>query len=173
MGENHDIAVLLISKGADPKGKTFGGGLSPIRCALQHGDMEMVTLLTENGVRVSEEASAADLAAYSGNVEVLEYVLSQGGNLEADRDGDTPLHTAAVWGHTDMVEFLCDRGMDVNAQDVDGRTPLHLASALNDIAILQILLKNGADVHVKNDDGATAADIATEEECKGLLEKLK
>lgn len=171
-GDNHDIAVQLIAQGADPSRKTYDG-LSPIQCALQAGDLKMVTLLSTNGVRISEEPGATDWAALGGSVEVLEYVLSQGGTLEVDGDGSTALHTAAAWGHVKMVKFLCDRGMNVNVQDIDGRTPLHLACATNNIAVVRILLENGANTHVKDDSGATPADIATEEGYRSILEELK
>jgi hypothetical protein len=39
----------------------------------------------------------------------------------------TPLHEAVIWGRTDIVRYLLDRGADVESRSVDGKTPRELA----------------------------------------------
>ena len=73
----------------------------------------------------------------------------------------TPLMIAALLGRTEPVEFLIDKGVEINAQDNTGATALHNAvigsSSSNPyigrdhFSIVQILLGNGADVSIRDD----------------------
>ena len=45
-----------------------------------------------------------------------------------DNDEWTPLHLAARYGHKEIVEYLVEKGADVNAKDKEGWTPLHFAA---------------------------------------------
>jgi ankyrin repeat protein len=58
------------------------------------------------------------------------------------KNGATLLHAAAFAGRADMVEWLIDQGIDVNAEDDRGRTPLSLAAGNN--IIEELLKKHGA-----------------------------
>lgn len=44
------------------------------------------------------------------------------------QDGSTPLHYAAAFGQSHMVEILTDLGCDVNIKDNAQNTPLHIAA---------------------------------------------
>jgi ankyrin repeat protein len=55
----------------------------------------------------------------------------------------TPLHRAAVAGHTEAAEVLIGKGADVNAKDKQGRTPLSLAEARRHTEIAEMLRKHG------------------------------
>ena len=45
-----------------------------------------------------------------------------------NRHEQTPLHTAAESGATEIVRLYIEMGADIMGQDNDGRTPLHLAA---------------------------------------------
>jgi hypothetical protein len=47
----------------------------------------------------------------------------------ADEEGRTPLHVAALNGHSSCVVLLLKKGQPVDASDKRGQTPLHLAGA--------------------------------------------
>jgi ankyrin repeat protein len=44
-----------------------------------------------------------------------------------DKDHNTPLCTAATFGHIDAVRVLLDHHADVKCRDTEGRTLLHTA----------------------------------------------
>ena len=72
-----------------------------------------------------------------------------------DDDGNTPLHNAAVRGHTETALALINKGAKVNATDRDGDTPLHLAAYYGNTEIAVTLIAAGADVNATNEEGRT------------------
>ena len=85
---------------------------------------------------------------------VVELLLSGGANIEIkarNPDEATPLSWATYFGKLEMVEFLVDRGANVNLTDKHGNTPLDAArlspfmgSELNRSAIISFLRNKGA-----------------------------
>jgi ankyrin repeat protein len=75
----------------------------------------------------------------------------------------------------DVVEFLIEKGADVNIQTQSGRvlTPLLLASYGGNKEIVELLLANGAEINVKNDAGDTALDIAKQRNHTEIVELLR
>ena len=59
----------------------------------------------------------------------------------------TPLHAAAVLGHTAIARFLLEHTADVNSRDKHNSTPLHEASGTGNLVVIQLLLSHGADVN--------------------------
>jgi ankyrin repeat protein len=62
----------------------------------------------------------------------------------ADKDAvsnyrDTPLHWAAYYGRTDIVQALITAGADKDARDNSGHTPLHEAAKYGLTQIVEIL----------------------------------
>ena len=47
----------------------------------------------------------------------------------SDKEGTTPLHTAAFKGHEKVFQFIFGEIQDKNPKDQDGWTPLHFAAA--------------------------------------------
>ena len=63
----------------------------------------------------------------------------------------TPLHVAALEGHSDTLLFLLEHGADVNGRGRYGDTPLHRASQMARLEAGQLLLDRGADIDAKNE----------------------
>ncbi|KAM8852412.1 apoptosis-stimulating of p53 protein 2a isoform 1-T2 [Synchiropus picturatus] len=80
-------------------------------------------------------------------------------------EGITALHNAVCAGHTDIVNFLVQFGVNVNAADSDGWTPLHCAASCNNVQVCKFLVENGAAVFAMTySDMQTAADKCEEME---------
>jgi len=110
--------------------------------------------------------TALHLAAFHGQKEAVEFLLSHGADVNAkDRYDAIPLHEAVYSGHQEIVRILLERGADVNAfigagmgvhERVSNKpcdTPLHLAARRGDVAMVKILLEHGANVKARNSDG--------------------
>lgn len=98
-------------------------------------------------------------AAYEGNLDEARQLLQEGEDVNG-RDpgapGWAPLHFAAAMGHVAMVDFLIERGADVNLKGSDGNTPLHAAGFMvaGDKSV-STLIRRGASVNAANAQGKT------------------
>uniref|UniRef100_A0A8C2T684 Tumor protein p53 binding protein 2 n=1 Tax=Coturnix japonica TaxID=93934 RepID=A0A8C2T684_COTJA len=80
-------------------------------------------------------------------------------------EGITALHNAVCAGHTEIVKFLLEFGVNVNAADSDGWTPLHCAASCNNVQVCKFLVESGAAVFATTySDMQTAADKCEEME---------
>eukprot|EP01097_Dermamoeba_algensis_P006846 TRINITY_DN426_c0_g1_i1.p1 TRINITY_DN426_c0_g1~~TRINITY_DN426_c0_g1_i1.p1 ORF type:complete len:127 (-),score=45.42 TRINITY_DN426_c0_g1_i1:252-632(-) len=87
----------------------------------------------------------------------------------------TPLQCAAENGHLDIVDFLLQKGADVNKQVQGMPSALHYAAGHGHIEVVKSLLKAGASIKLKT-NGKTASDAAKaagQVECAKILEKAK
>jgi ankyrin repeat protein len=73
-----------------------------------------------------------------------------------DEDGGTPLHTAVVFDHCDLIVLLLDSGGYINAMSAQGSTPLMEAACRGNVSASRLLIAHGADVSVRNSDGGDA-----------------
>lgn len=62
-------------------------------------------------------------------------------------------------GNTEVVDWLLDKGADVNLADDDGYTPLMLAAQYGHAAVVKRLLKKGANAKARTRTGHTALTL--------------
>ncbi|MEO8577865.1 MAG: ankyrin repeat domain-containing protein [Gemmatimonadales bacterium] len=98
-------------------------------------------------------------AARSGNVGVLAAILDDHPeklNILTTPHEQTMLHLAAAENRLDAVNFLLDRGLDVNARDSavtgDNTYPMHWAAAAGNLDVVRRLADAGGDVVGHGDD---------------------
>ncbi len=86
---------------------------------------------------------------------------SVGADVNArDKEGETPMHYAAMSGTPDNIAALVSAGADVEARNEDGTTPLYTAAMSGAPENIAALLEAGASGSVKDDDGKTPFDYA-------------
>ncbi|XP_047984096.1 E3 ubiquitin-protein ligase Ufd4 [Leguminivora glycinivorella] len=85
-----------------------------------------------------------------------------------DDVGQTLLNWAAAFGTKEMVEFLCEKGADVNRGQRS--SSLHYAACFGRPAIAKVLLRYGANADLRDEDGKTPLDKARERHDQGHRE---
>lgn len=135
------------------------GNLTPLENAASHGWLKVAAYLLDHGADVNARGGTALFeATKAGNRAMVELLLSRGANVnanQADTEGNTPLHIAAINGFQAVTEALLANKADVNAQNRSGNTPLLLAAQRNNPKILSLLLEHRADVNVSDHSGTT------------------
>ena len=102
-------------------------------------------------------------ALISNDIPVITRMLDEDSALVNQRDdkGRTPIDLAVSRSSTEVVEFLIQRGANINKhEDVYGSTPLLQVVARDRKEIAEILLRHGVDITMKNDAGETAYSFA-------------
>ncbi|XP_042559949.1 apoptosis-stimulating of p53 protein 2-like, partial [Clupea harengus] len=80
-------------------------------------------------------------------------------------EGIIALHNSVCAGHTEIVKFLVQFGVNVNTANSDGWTPLHCAASCNNVQVCKFLVESGAAVFsVTHSDMQKAADKCEEME---------
>lgn len=81
---------------------------------------------------------------------------------QADKDGRTPLHSAAQEGTIEIAELLLEANTIVDAQDAHGNTPLFNAvfNSRGKGEMIALLRRYGADPHKANHHGQTPYKLA-------------
>ncbi|PUU77217.1 ankyrin repeat-containing domain protein, partial [Tuber borchii] len=87
---------------------------------------------------------------------------------DRDQDGNTPLHQAAISGHSSMLEGLVEwftghseysKELEINRQNRSGNTPLHLAFQFDHPEIVKFLVEKGAHQDIQNNAELTALEL--------------
>lgn len=73
---------------------------------------------------------------------------------------NTPLHYASKHGNTIVVQFLIEKGVEINCKNLWKQTPLHLASEFGKIDVVELLVKHKADITIKDKADDTPLDCA-------------
>ena len=111
-----------------------------LRIAAEHGYVDIVKWLMEQGVNIHVENEAAlNSACGNGHVEIVKLFVISGADIHIS--GDYPLHVAVERGHFDGVRYLVESGANVNAVN---NLALTLACKNNHFEIVKYLIQAGA-----------------------------
>ena len=144
--------------------------------AAYEGHVNVTAFLLKKGVPIdaknADGMTAAMLAAQTGSAGVLSVLADgkyQGGAnfaLGDTKHQRTPLHMAALGGHTAAVEAIIEGGADVNATDRHLWTALSLAAKGNHRDTVLSLLRLGAGTRVfyPDDTGLLPEDVVLDDD---------
>ena len=147
--------------------------------ALDHGDLDTLSRLAADRPEVlrtflrqprpwgDEQWMPLHLAAATGQVEVVDWLLGQGVQpdcrtrfttpLHARR---TPLHLAAAAGHTAVAQRLIHAAAEVDVYDAHHASPLWLAARHGHADLIRLLTRRGADLESRDTQGRTPLHAA-------------
>ncbi len=138
---------------------TAGGCASALQKAAERGDLHGVKTLLDQGAGANGQhlSDAFVSGAGKGQLKVAEMLLEKGADLETHGDCDpwtgfsnmTALMCAASNGQGRMVQFLLDRGANINAKWTEGSFPswtaLSFAGYFGHGQVAKLLLDRGVE----------------------------
>ena len=102
-------------------------------------------------------------------MEIVQCLVEQGADKEkANHKGNTPLITACVHRHLEVVGYLLDQGAKEKANHA-GYTSLHFAADQGCVELVYLLLHHGADRNARTNDGHLPIDLARSKKIKQAL----
>jgi ankyrin repeat protein len=115
-------------------------------------------------------------AAAAGQLEAVRAHLGRDRSLVASysRDGWTPLHLAAFFGHETVAAELLRRDASVEAWSRNelANQPLHAAAAGRNLSVCKLLVDAGADVNARQHGGVSPLHHAAQNGQQELVELL-
>ena len=171
-----EVVKLLTDRGYDIHARS-SSGREPLHSASESTpDAKVIDFLVENGAELNarDDLGMAPFhiaMLYNPNMEVTKALYKPEFLEESVSDtGLTMLFFLALYGRAEKVEFMIDKGAEINPLEIIDSTPLHFAvfgSASSDpdlggehLSIVKILLDNGANVSIKDDISSTALQNA-------------
>lgn len=172
----YNMARFLVSKGADPE-LIPGNGVSAVYRAAWKGHFPLVKWLIEEcevDPNMGGDFKLLNAALSTQHEDLATYLVAHGAEVEkaADSTGKTPLHRAAGKGDAELVTWLIENGLSINALDASGRAPIHFACSKGHADVVKTLLDHGAIMSSRSNFG-TPAQIAEKNGFDDILNMLK
>ena len=194
-----EIARMLIEKGLDVNTQDGTGKYTPLRNAVEQGDLKLAKLLVASGALISQcdsegntllssaDKFAPGSRACEDTFQTTRYLIEQGANVNAaNAYGRTTLHNAGKLRATGKIVLLLEAGANINATDVRGRTALHYACdpdpelviGQDDPSTAIVLLEGGINHTLEYSDaycpvGRKAVNLAVSNQLFETMEVLK
>jgi ankyrin repeat protein len=154
--------TTLLQRGFDPNSRDPAGQSGLTLAARDQAWRAAEALLAHpaidvNALNASGE-SALMLAALRGQLGWCKRLVERGARVQ--QSGWSAIHYAATGPNVQVVEFLLDKGADVDAASPNGSTPLMMAARYGSEESVNLLLLRGADTTRRNQLDLQAADFA-------------
>ncbi|MBA3954126.1 ankyrin repeat domain-containing protein [Candidatus Dependentiae bacterium] len=165
--EHVNVVQLLLKEGANVNSGNEDDGYeatcTPLHVAAGLGATKVVKLLLRYGAnRVaqnSDKKTPLYVAFENNHLDVVDLLI----NYRSDFIDCEQLYGAALHGNVKLIQFLLDKGVDVNSKDSSNKTALHAAAQSGHLAAAQLLVKNGALVDAKTTENYTPLHSAMED----------
>lgn len=131
---------------------------SALIVAVRDRNIPMIKYLLKKGADINFRNSVTDVspilqAAQSGFLEIVQFLIANGANvMEVDGDSSAEVEVviyAIFGGHTHIIEYLLNKGIDVNSTDKKGVSFLMHAAYAGNANIFNYLLKKRASIKGK------------------------
>ena len=185
MAENIKLAKvdMLVRLGVDVN--AMYGAKSALMFANDKKEQKIAEFLKDNGAKeVFDKDEARNLGKKLGvkchngdgcDIDEVKELIDQGAEIDVVYEGG-PIFTSLIWasgnGYTDVVEYLIEKGANINQKMREDVTPLMWACVKKQIDIMELLIKKGADINVKDEGGDTPLMHASNYGYMNIVEML-
>ena len=160
-----EVCTLLIRHGAEINLKNISDK-TPLYCAVEYEQLSICKLLLKSGANINFRNSEGTIllqAISTKNAELVEYLLSQGAEVDGTPPSDhdlTPLTYAASNNKHEIVKLLLDRGALIDRTDQKKRTALWQACKYRGWDAANFLLQRRANPNVTDIHGVSIIEVA-------------
>lgn len=162
VGASTEVISQLLAAGHQRDPQDMQGN-TPLHLAVSTGYPEAAALLTQAGCDpfiVNNRGKSSAVLAFERGIAYTKMVIGEWNILQTDRNGDTPLHLAALWNTSEVIDYLLSLGAAVNSRNELGITPLHYAVKSNNVKIVRLLADHGAVIDARDNYGNTPLHTA-------------
>lgn len=150
-----EMVAFLLEAGAAVDGNNLFTE-TPLTIAARTNNPELLELLLQHQASV-EPSVLGPLyeAAGTGNLDLVNNLLTSGANPNGEEQTGRPLFHAARYGHLSVARRLIDAGAQINLQNYMQESPLHTATEHGQIEMVSYLLAAGANIEGINPEAET------------------
>ena len=113
------------------------------------------------------------LACYSGNIEMVTFLIDNNANVDFLSSEGTALMAATVKGNLKMTELLLKSGANPDLTNEAGISALMYANKLKNISIVKLLLLHNANKLLLDKEGKSAFEYAVFTKNEEIINLLK
>jgi ankyrin repeat protein len=163
--------ILLAVVVASSMAQGPAGDRADLSLAIRQGNLERVRAIVQKSpamVASADESGFTPLhiAATAGRVDIIEFLLQCGADIEARTSGgQTPLFQTVPLASAEAFDYLLRKGARLGARDNSGRSILQFALSWQRPAMADLILARGFVIEV---DGPAAQDMLEEAANAGL-----
>lgn len=169
-----ELAEFIINQGVDVKAKDENGNTA-LHFAVSIKNNELANLLIRNGadLNVKNKKGEAPLNIAVGfdayryrlyNPQIAKLLINNGAdvNVKNPVGNLSILHFAVENNDKDFVNYLLDKGANINAKNSDNSTPLFLRLFFtsDEKKISLLLIKRGADICIRGFNGESSLELS-------------
>ena len=179
-GVSRALLCGLLLAWAAPAAAQFSDSYNFLKAVREANGEEATKYLNKPGAPVlntrdpstGETALHISVKAHQNNW--VGFLLNKGANTEVrDREGNTAIHDAALFGDVTAMNYLIGSNARVNATNNRGETALILAVQRRAADLVRVLMDAGADPNITDSvAGKSALDYAKEDSRSAAIVKL-
>ncbi len=145
---NIDIVDTLVKNGADINVRTVYGR-TPYMIAILYKHDHLINYFQERHIRIEsnyKNSNAFYDAALTNNLEVLEYLLKNGTDMNiSNTRNENALHMASGAGNLESVRLLIDNGINTSQVTANEMQPIHYAALSKKFDVVDTFLLSGIE----------------------------
>jgi ankyrin repeat protein len=167
--DHTEVVDLLLEHGADMDAQDVWGNTA-LRWTAKWNKREMADHLVSKGAK----HDLLTAACFGLQDEVEKLLKEDPDGLTKQYAGWTPLHGAAArGGQLEMIDFLLEKGANIEILDFSDWTPLMRGVWERKPKSVKKLLEKGANVNAKTKEGQTALEMAKEKDFGDVVEVVE